>query len=218
MTTPSDAGARSEAGRQGPLATPAPGEEQVLLVALRRGDGDAFAVMVREYGRQMLATARRLLVNEEDARDALQEACLAAFRGIGSFEGKSRLATWLHRLVVNCALMKLRSRRSRPEYSIDDLLPRFQEDGHHLEPLSPWSEHAATELERQENRAVLWAAIGALPASYREVVVLRDIEELSTEETGRMLGITANAVKIRLHRARQALRTLLDRHMRDRPS
>lgn len=207
MTTPSDTARALGAG---------PDAEQDLLARLRSRDDQAFELVVRRYGGQLLATARRLLGNEEDARDALQESFAAVFRAITTFEGKSQLGTWLHRVVVNTALMRLRSRRCRPECAIEDLLPRFQEDGHHLDPPCPRSNLAERELLREEDRALVRDAIGRLPANHREVILLRDIEQMSTEETGRLLGITTNAVKIRLHRARQALRTLLERSFEDR--
>jgi len=142
----------------------------------------------------------------------VQEALLSAFRAIGSFEGTARLTTWLHRIVVNAALMRLRSRRRRREDHIDDLLPRFDEDGRFAEPVVPWETDAL--LERHETRALVRRAIDRLPESYRTVLVLRDIEELDTEETAVALGLQVNAVKTRLHRARQALRTLIEREMR----
>jgi RNA polymerase sigma-70 factor (ECF subfamily) len=114
--------------------------------------------------------------------------------------------------VSNAALMKLRSRRRRPETSIDDLLPRFDEDGHFAEPVTAWDESAGL-LERHETRTMVRRAIAALPASHRTVLVLRDIEELDTDETAARLGITPNAVKTRLHRARLALRALLAREL-----
>lgn len=215
MTTPSEANRGAGYAGAGSLS-PADDSEQVLLARLRRGDDDAFAIVVRDQGRQMLATARRLLGNEEDAREALQEAFVAVFRSIASFAGNARLATWMHRVVVNTALMKLRRRRCRPECALEDLLPRFSEDGHHLEPPCPRSGRPELDLQREENRTIVRNAIDQLPATYREVVLLRDIEELSTGEVSEVLGITANAVKIRLHRARQALRTLLERTFEDR--
>ncbi|GMU33657.1 MAG: RNA polymerase sigma factor SigM [Planctomycetia bacterium] len=165
----------------------------------------------------MLAVARRIVGNEEDARDALQEAFLSAFKAIKSFEGGSRLSTWLHRIVVNAALMKLRSRKRVQERSIEDLLPKFLSDGHPATPASAWRETGDSEAQRKENRTLVRAAIDELPEIYRTVLLLRDIEELSTEETSEVLGINNNAVKTRLHRARQALRTLLDPHFREGP-
>lgn len=185
------------------------GEEAVLIAALRRGEDTAFASLLREHGAPLLATARRMLGCEEDARDALQDAFLSAFRAVHAFEGKSRLGTWLHRITVNSVLMKLRSRKRACERRMEDLVPHFTDDGHHVEPPCPFSDAAVRALQSSESRMILWRAIEQLPDAYREVIVLRDIEGLSTEEAGTHLGITANAIKIRLHRARQALRTLL---------
>lgn len=157
----------------------------------------------------MLAVARRLLRVEEDARDAVQEAFLSALKSIDSFAGEARLSTWLHRIVVNAALMKLRTRRRRPERSIEEMLPTFLSDGHQAQPPSPWRQSVSGELERAETRALVRNRIDELPEAYRTVLILRDIEELDTEETARLLSCSVNAVKTRLHRARQALRTLL---------
>jgi RNA polymerase sigma-70 factor (ECF subfamily) len=191
--------------------------EASLLRRLRAGDADAFEAMVRTHGPRLLAVARRILGAEADARDALQDGFVSAFRSIGSFEGGSKVSTWLHRIVVNAALMKLRGRRRRPEASIDELLPRFVRDGeeeHHAEPVAEWAEPFEVAVERREVRGCVRACIDRLPETYRTVLVLRDIEELDTEETARLLGVSPNAVKSRLHRARQALRTLLDPHLR----
>lgn len=161
----------------------------------------------------MLAVSRRLLRNEEDARDAVQESLISAFRSIDRFEGGSRIGTWLHRIAVNCCLMKLRSRQRRPEDSIEDLLPKFVEDGHQVEPSVDWAEPVDAMLQRREICALVRQCIDRLPETYR-TVLLRDIKELSTEEAARLVGVTENALKIRLHRARQALRTLLDPQLR----
>ena len=197
------------------MGTSLPGAgDHSLLADLRAGKEEAFARLLREHGGRMLAVARRLVRDEEDARDAVQEAFVSAFRSLDRFEGGSRLSTWLHRIVVNCCLMRLRSRQRRPEESIDDLLPRFLEDGHQETPAADWVEPIDVLLHRQEICALVRASIDRLPESYRTVLVLRDIEEVSTAEAAGMLGITENALKIRLHRARQALRTLLDPHLR----
>lgn len=184
-------------------------DEQTLLTQLQQGDGEAFELVVRIYGRRMLMVARRMLGNEEDARDAVQNAFLSAFRSVGSFEGEARLSTWLHRIVVNASLMRLRTRRRRPEASIEELLPRFLEDGHHADPDWGWSASAEDLLNQKETRARVRSAVARLPESYRTVVMLRDIEELSTAEVAGTLGVSENAVKLRLHRARQALATIL---------
>jgi RNA polymerase sigma-70 factor (ECF subfamily) len=197
--------AGDEFGR--PAGAVAP-DEAALITRLQAGDPEAFETVVRLHGGRMLAVARRLVGNEEDARDVVQDAMVSAFRSIDRFEGHARLSTWLHRITVNTALMKLRSRRRRPEESIEPLLPTFQDDGHHGSEFVAWPSADAT-IEREETRRMVRAAIDQLPESYRTVLLLRDIESLDTAETARLLGLTANAVKIRLHRARQALRTLL---------
>jgi RNA polymerase sigma-70 factor, ECF subfamily len=190
-------------------------EESALLAGLRAGDDDAFARFVRAYIGPMRAVARRILSNDEDADDAVQEAFLSAFKAIGNFAGQSRLSTWLHRIVVNAALMKHRSLRRAPERSIDDLLPQFLADGHHSRPDVSWLRSPEEVVASGELRAVVRQSIDRLPETYRTVLILRDIEELPTEETARLLGININAVKTRLHRARLALRALLDPYMRE---
>ena len=184
-------------------------DEKALLAALRAGHEWAFETMVRVFSGRLLAVARRFTRNDEDARDVVQSAYLSAFRGLNEFEGSCQLSTWLHRIVVNTALMQLRSRRRKPEDPIDVLLPAFQQDGHHVEQFSDWSAPADQLLERKQTRATVRACIEQLPDNYRAVLVLRDIEERSTQEAAELLTMTPTAVKVRLHRARQALSTLL---------
>lgn len=192
-------------------------DEKRLLDRLRIGDEEAFAELMRGYGGRLLAVARRMLRSDEDASDAVQDAFLSAFRALGSFQGDARLSTWLHRIVVNACLMKLRTRRRKPEESIEDLLPGFLEDGHQADPAQPWREDAADALGHERARALVREAIDRLPEGHRTILILRDVEELDTEETAALLGLTTSAVKTRLHRARQALRTLLDPHFRESP-
>jgi len=194
------------------MADPAGDEERALLAALRAGDDGAYERLVREHAPRMLAVARRLLGDGEHARDAVQEAFGSAFRAIGSFAGQARLSTWLHRIVVNAALMKLRTRRRKPEQPLDDLLPQFEPDGHRRDAGAPWQ--PAERLERRELRKLVRDGIERLPEAHRTVLVLRDIEELDTAEVAELLGVSTGVVKTRLHRARQALRTLLDPHLR----
>lgn len=188
--------------------------DEVLLEDLRAGKEDAFETLVRLHAGRLLAVARRYLGNEDDARDAVQETFLNAHRALPSFQGEAKLSTWLHRIVVNAALMKLRTRRRKPEDSIEDLLPKFDADGHRLGGGSRWTETAEAAALRDETRKRVQESIAKLPDTYRVVLLLRDIEELDTAEVAEVLGITPQAVKTRLHRARQALRTLLDPHMR----
>jgi RNA polymerase sigma-70 factor (ECF subfamily) len=200
-----------------PLSTTAD-EAQVtvqdpLVARLKAGEADAFEELVRRHGGRMLAVARRFLRDDDAARDAVQDAFLSAFRGIRSFDGNAQISTWLHRIVVNAALMRIRTRQRRPEQSIEPLLPTFQEDGHHTDPVVSWAESGDVALERQETRALVRAAIADLPESHRVVLMLRDIEDLSTKAAADALGITENAVKLRLHRARQALATCIKQRL-----
>jgi RNA polymerase sigma-70 factor, ECF subfamily len=184
-----------------------------VLAALRANDPAAIATWVHAETPRLLAVARRILRNDEDAKDAVQDAFISALSALDRFEGGSEVSTWLHRIVVNAALMKLRSRRTRPEESIEGLLPQFEADGHITVPASEWVA-ADTLVFRDELKQLVRASIDRLPELYRTVLLLRDIEELTTDETAEALQITAAAVKVRLHRARQALRGLLDPGLR----
>lgn len=198
------------------MATSAESDAE-LVARLQRGDDAAFEAVVRLYGGRLLSVARRLLGNDADAQDAVQDAFVRAFKAIGTFEARAQLSTWLHRIVVNTALMKLRERQRKPTSSIEELLPNFIDDGHQTVASRDWSDAL---LERKETAGLVREAIAMLPDQYREVLVLRDIEDRDTAETADLLGTTPNAVKVRLHRARQALRTLLDRefHIKGAPA
>lgn len=184
-------------------------DEATLLAGLRAGRDDAYETLVRAYGGRLLQVARRFL-GEADAYDAVQEAFLAAFKAMDGFDGNSRISTWLHRIVVNASLMRLRKKSYKLEQSIEPLLPSFLEDGHRAGVGTPWQPNPEEHLEQNELRRRVRGAIDRLPHNYRTVILLRDIEGLSGVETAELLDITANAVKVRLHRARQALRELLD--------
>lgn len=188
-------------------------DEAELLAGLRAGDEHAYEQMVRAYGGRLLAVARRMLRSEEDARDAVQDAFLNAFRSIDRFAGQARLSTWLHRIVVNAALMKLRTRRRKPESSIEDMLPSFREDGHMTDPAEEWRKAPEAEVGRKQMRELVLDKIHELPEAHRNVLLLRDIEELDTEAAAEALEVSVGAVKTRLHRARQALRGLLEPHL-----
>lgn len=184
------------------------------MARLKTGCPASFEQIVRTHTAGLLAVTRRLLGNEEDARDAVQEAFLNAYRSISTFHAGCALGTWLHRIAINSALMRLRSRKKRHETSISELLPRFTEDGHHVDPPGKWQDRSDQPVLLEEDRALVRKAIDRLPDTFRTVLLLRDIEELDTARTAELLGISANAVKIRLHRARQALRSLLEPHFR----
>jgi RNA polymerase sigma-70 factor (ECF subfamily) len=186
-----------------------PVQEAELLKALREGREEAFETLVRLHSGRMLSVCRRILRNDEEAKDAVQEAFVSAFRGMSAFEGTSLLGTWLHRIAVNASLMRLRSKKRRPEESIDELLPTFKDDGHARVEPRDWSPSALQRVESRETREFVRACIDRLPEMYRVVLLLRDIEEMDTSEAAEVLGVSEGVVKVRLHRARHALRRLL---------
>jgi RNA polymerase sigma-70 factor (ECF subfamily) len=185
------------------------GDDTVLVRRLQAGEEEAFERLVRTHAGPLLAVARRFLGSEDEARDAVQDAFISAFRSLDQFEEGARLSTWLHRIAVNAALMRLRSHRRRPEDPIEDLLPKFDTSGTTVEFPREWKAPAQVLLEREETRSIVRRKIEKLPEKYRIVLLLRDIEERDTGETAQLLGLSTGAVKVRLHRARLALRTLL---------
>jgi RNA polymerase sigma-70 factor (ECF subfamily) len=192
-------------------------EEAALVAALRAGEAAAYERVVRDFGPAMRAVARRMLRNDEEADDALQEAFLAAFKAVARFEARSSLATWLHRIAVNAALMRLRRKQGRASEGsggeIDELLPEFVGLGVFSAPQARWSELPEDPLARAELCTRVRAAVEELSEPYRTAVLLRDIEGLSNEELAEALGVSVNAAKIRVHRGRQALRALLEPHV-----
>ncbi|QNN25338.1 sigma-70 family RNA polymerase sigma factor [Planctomycetales bacterium ZRK34] len=188
-------------------------DETVLVTGLRDGDEAAYEYLVREHGGRLLSVIRRILRNEDESADALQDTFIAAFKNIDRFEGAAKLTTWLHQIAVNAALMKLRKKRNIHERSVEDLLPQFLDDGHRADVGPTWTLTADQVAEQAELTGVVHEQIAALPDQYREVIVLRDIEQVSTDEAAQVLNITPGALKVRLHRARQALRKLLEPHM-----
>jgi len=184
-----------------------------LVKRLRRGDETAYEEVMREFGGQLLATAGRYLRSEEDAQDALQDAFICAFKAIANFKGESQLSTWLHRIVVNCALGRLRSKRHSLEVQqtpVDDRLPHFDPSGNWMEE-NIRTKPADAPLETYETRALVRRCIAKLPDVYKAVLMLRDIDQLDTAEVAALLGLTATNVKVRLHRARQTLKVLIER-------
>jgi RNA polymerase sigma-70 factor (ECF subfamily) len=186
--------------------------ERELLAGLQRGDERAYETLVKTNTGRMLAVARRILKSDEEAYDATQEAFMQAFKAIARFQGDALLSTWLHRITVNACLMRLRRDRRHPETAIEELLPTFDETGHRVESGPTWTDDVVERMESAQLQKVVQDAVAKLPENYRTVIVLRDIEGLSTEEAAEALGIRPEAAKMRLHRARQALRTLLSPH------
>ncbi len=185
-----------------------------LANRIRAQEPTAFEEIVRTYGGRLLQVARRYL-GEEDAQDALQDGFLSAFRSIEHFQGQADIGTWLHRIVVNAALKVLRTKRPEREQPIEDLLPTFDSQGYRESVGPAWHQGTLEALERDAMNKAILACIHRLPESYRTVVLLRDIEEFNTAETALLLKISENAVKLRLHRGRQALRELIDACLRE---
>ncbi len=189
-----------------PAQSASEASDESLVARMQAGEDDAYRELLSTHGGRLLAVSRRLMRNEEDARDCLQEAFLSAFRAIDRFEGKAKLGTWLHRIVVNACLMRLRSQKRRPEELVDPQLPQLDDYGFRVGPTEMEPEGADELLKRAEVREQVRRAIDRLPETYRTVLILRDIEQLDTAEAAETLGITPGAAKVRLHRARLALR------------
>jgi RNA polymerase sigma-70 factor, ECF subfamily len=186
-------------------------DEPQLVAAAQSGQLEAFETLVERYERKIFRLTLNITQNREDAEDAMQEAFLKAFEHLHEFQGNSRFYTWLVRIAVNQALMKLRKRRPN-QVSLDaevdtgeDTIPREVED---------WGPSPEDRYEQSELSGILSQAIGELDPPFRVVFQLRDIEELSTEETASALGLSVPAVKSRLLRARLKLRQKLNRHFR----
>ena len=158
----------------------------------------------------MLGLAERILRDRNLAEDVVQESFLRAFKGLEDFEGRSSIESWLHRITVNTALSKLRQLKRLAEQSIDEYLPEFDQYDCRVE--LPWSRLATSDeiLESEDRRALIFDTIGELPDPYRIVLQLRDIEEYDTGEVAALLDISESNVKVRLHRARAALKKLLE--------
>lgn len=185
-------------------------QEAALVAGMRRGDSHAIERIVTLHGPRMLAVAKRFLRDENDANDAVQDAFIGAFRNSASFEGQSRLSTWLHRVTVNACLMKRRAASRRHEVNVDDLQPSFDATGHYARPIATWDSPQVKGVMQSELRDQVRACIDQLPEAYRTVLLLRDIEEMDTDEAAKVLGCSEGCVKTRLHRARAALRELLE--------
>jgi RNA polymerase sigma-70 factor (ECF subfamily) len=185
--------------------------EESLLQSLRNHEERGYETLVRRYGPQVMAIAVRYLRSSEDAADCFQDTFVAVFRSIESFQQRSSIRQWVRGVTINQCLMKLRHRQRRREESIEHMLPMFDERGNRIEAASPGQIAAAGELlDAEQLRQSIRDGIDKLPDSYRVIVLLRDIDGYSTIETASILGIEINAAKTRLHRARSALKFLLE--------
>jgi RNA polymerase sigma-70 factor (ECF subfamily) len=184
-------------------------EDTSLVEGLRRGDVDAYERLYRDHGPRMLTIARRYLPVLQDAEDAVQDAMVSLVRAIGDFEGNSLFTTWLHRVVVNASLMRLRSRSRRPETHLHAIIEETV-DSPGPRPVSRWSVTASQAVEREDLRKRVLAGISALPDTYRIPLMMRDVEELDMPTICSALGIGLSTLKTRLCRARALLRHNLE--------
>ncbi|MDR3683091.1 MAG: sigma-70 family RNA polymerase sigma factor [Geothrix sp.] len=187
--------------------------EASLVLTAAQGDPAAFETLVRPHLGMLFRVIERILGNEAESQDALQDALLTIHRELPGFQGASKFSTWAYRICVNQALMARRKRIRRREDAIEDLMPRFQDEGHHMsvDTILDWSEDAEAlmKVEQEELKARVRAGLDRLSDDQRAVFVLRDLEGWNTDEIARHLGITRELVRQRVHRARLALRALL---------
>lgn len=191
--------------------------EQTLVERLRAGDAQALEALMERYSARVYRLAFAVTRNAADAEEVVQDVFLNIFRNVQTFQGRAALGTWVYRVTANAALNKRRGKRYEVETSLDALLPTFKPDGHREGErafvLADWSLTPESELLARETRATLERALEALPDRYRAVLVLRDVEGFSSEETAAALDESVPAVKSCLHRARMALREHLTRHL-----
>jgi len=183
-----------------------------LVERARGGDVHAFETLVKQYDRQVFRIAQHITQNREDAQDVVQDAFLKAYEKLDQFQGNSKFYTWLVRIAVNEALMRLRKRRTSKMVSIDEDVQT--EEGSVPRDLAEWRPNPEQEYRQAELADILRKTINGLPPGFRVVFVLRDVEGLSTEETAQALGLSVPAVKSRLLRARLQLRERLSRYFR----
>ncbi|MEZ5400096.1 MAG: RNA polymerase sigma factor [Bryobacteraceae bacterium] len=186
--------------------------DAALVGRARLGEAAAFAQLVEKYNRKIFRLARHITQNQEDAEDVLQEAFLKAYTHLDSFEGAARFYTWLVRIAVNESLMKLRKRRNTREVSLDE--PHDTGEDAVVREIAVWDGTPEQRFSQTELRELLDSAIDSLAPIYRTVFLLRDVEELSTEETAAALELSIPAVKSRLLRARLQLRERLTRQFK----
>ena len=187
-----------------------------LVEALKRKEPTAFERLFAQHGARLYRVALRLMGQREEAEDVLQETLLKVHEHIHTFDGRSALTTWLYRIVVNTALMRLRAKARIPEELLDTAGPLFTEEGEHAREVADWALPPEEALLRQEALMVLQQGIERLPELYRAVYVLAEVEGLAHQEIATILDLTVGAVKTRLHRARLFLREMLADYFSER--
>jgi RNA polymerase sigma-70 factor (ECF subfamily) len=184
-------------------------DEGDLVERAQRGDASAFTELVSRYERRIFRLAKNITQSEEDAEDVLQESFLKAYQHLGGFQGQSKFYTWIVRIAVNEALMKLRKRKTGKTVSLDETIDTGEENV--VREIAVWEDNPEQRYSQREIRELLDKAIMSLRPAFRAVFVLRDVEDLSTEETAAVLDLSVPAVKSRLLRARLQLREKLTR-------
>jgi RNA polymerase sigma-70 factor, ECF subfamily len=187
-------------------------DETALVARAKAGDADAFSELVQHYDRRVFRMAKQITQNDDDAEDVLQEAFLKAYTHLDDFQGNSKFYTWIVRIAVNEALMKLRKRRSDRSVPLDEPIDTGEDEV--PREIAVWDENPEETYSREELAELLDQAVQSLKPAYRTVFVLRDIEEMSIEETAEALGLSISAVKSRLLRARLQLREKLTRQFK----
>jgi RNA polymerase sigma-70 factor (ECF subfamily) len=183
-------------------------KEAELIRRIVAGEKELFHELIRPYERMVYLTVFSIVKNEAEAEDGAQEAVISAYRHLGSFRAEAKFSTWLTTIAINEGRKRLRKAKSAAESSIDEEAEEKEGD-YTPAPLTDWREIPLEALERKELREALRKAVAELPAIYRQVFALRDLEELSIEETAQALGVNPGIVKVRLHRARIMLQKKL---------
>lgn len=192
-----------------------PDPDDQLVARAQNGDLTAFEGLVERHEDRLYRLAMRLLRNDNDAREVLQESFVTAWQKLGNFAGRAQFGSWIYRVTLNTALMLLRSRRRRPMVSMDDMTEEAVSAGIAAgseQPANDWTRRPDEQLQSAELKEHIQQAVGELPEILRLTFVLRDVEGLSTEETAEALDVTVQTVKTRLHRARLALRSSISEY------
>ncbi|MGH7334174.1 MAG: RNA polymerase sigma factor [Candidatus Rokuibacteriota bacterium] len=191
--------------------------DDALLQQLTRGEASAVETLMQRFGGRCYRLAFGVVRNAADAEEIVQDVFLSILRKHTGFEGRAALGSWIYRITVNTALNKRRGKRSEVEVPLENYLPVFKPDGHRAGDramlIADWSQSPDAALTSAETRRLVQEGIEVLPPPYRAILIMRDVEELSNEETAEALGETVAAVKSRVHRARMALREYLTRHL-----
>lgn len=190
--------------------------DERLVEKAKLGDYSAFEELVARYQGRVYGLAYRLTRNTMDAEDALQDAFLQVFQKITDFRGESAFSSWLYKIALNAAFMKLRKRQRQREESFEEAMPKFREDGSYAGMVAKFSISPEDEALKAEAKGVIEEAIDKLPEEYKMVLLLRDVDGFSAPEASEMLGLSIPAIKSRLHRARLFVRQTLENYFKAR--